>query len=142
MAREDLNSCRPQLTVILGEFMALQDVFEIPNWEGKYICVARSRSKFDGRVAVVDVRDNLIAATMPGFIPSPLRDVDRVRQKLRADSSSGCEDICHFGRHLVWPPGNSAARGRRSRRCPAAYPKLDMAALGLLSRVPGRDGIC
>ena len=46
------------------------DVFEIPNWKGNKISVARSKN---GRIAVVDFRDNLIANALPGVvIPFPL----------------------------------------------------------------------
>lgn len=47
-------------------------IFEIPNWKGRNIQVARSGEQFNGRMAVVDFKDNLVAAAIPECIPFPL----------------------------------------------------------------------
>jgi len=48
------------------------NTFEIPNWKGRNIRVARSGRQFNGRMAVVDFKNNLITGAIPGFIPPPL----------------------------------------------------------------------
>jgi hypothetical protein len=47
-----------------------QNIFQIPNWKGNKICAARSNN---GRIAVVDFRENLIPAATPGgYVPVPV----------------------------------------------------------------------
>lgn len=50
----------------------MNNTFETPNWKGRNIQVARSGEHFNGRMAVLDFKDNLVAAAIPGFIPFPL----------------------------------------------------------------------
>jgi len=47
-------------------------VFEIPNWKGRMVRVTRSGQQSNGRMAVIDFKDNLITGAIPGFIPLPL----------------------------------------------------------------------
>jgi len=50
----------------------MNNTFEMRNWKGRNIQVTRSGEQLNGRMAVVDLKDNLVAGAIPEFIPFPL----------------------------------------------------------------------